>query len=41
MMRRFAAHLALATPAFSARAQSSGMAKRTVEDLAAGQSDKR
>jgi short-subunit dehydrogenase len=41
LQQRFAAHLALATPAFSVRAQSSGMARRTVEDLAAGQSDKR
>lgn len=41
MQQRIAAHLALATPGFSARAQSGGMAKRTAEDLAARQSDKR
>lgn len=41
MRQRFAAHLALATPGFSARAQSGGMARRTAENLAAGQADKR
>jgi hypothetical protein len=41
LQQRFAAHLALATPSFSARAKSGGMAKRTAEDLAARQSDKR
>ena len=41
IQQRIAAHLALATPGFSARAQSGGMAKRTAEDLAAGQTDKR
>jgi short-subunit dehydrogenase len=41
IQQRIAAHLALATPGFSARAQSGGMAKRAAEDLAAGQTDKR
>jgi short-subunit dehydrogenase len=41
IQQRFAAHLALATPGISARAQSGGMARRTAEDLAAGQADKR
>jgi short-subunit dehydrogenase len=41
IQQRLAAHLALATPAFSARAQSGGMARRTAEDVAAGQTDKR
>ena len=41
IQQRIAAHLALATPGFSARVQSGGMAKRTAEDLAAGQTDKR
>jgi short-subunit dehydrogenase len=41
LQQRLAAHLALATPAFSARAQSGGMARRTAEDVAAGQADKR
>jgi short-subunit dehydrogenase len=39
--QRMAAHLALATPGISSRAQSGGMARRTAEDLAARQSDKR
>jgi short-subunit dehydrogenase len=39
--QRIAAHLALATPGISARAQSGGMAKRAAEELAAGQADKR
>ena len=41
IQQRIAAHLGLAAPGFSARAQSGGMAKRTAEDLAAGQTDKR
>jgi short-subunit dehydrogenase len=41
LQQRIAAHLALATPGISARAQSGGMARRTAEDLAAGQTDKR
>jgi short-subunit dehydrogenase len=41
LQQRLAAHLALATPGFSARAQSGGMARRTAEDVAAGQTDKR
>jgi short-subunit dehydrogenase len=41
LQQRFAAHLALATPGISVRAQSGGMAKRTAENVAAGQSDKR
>jgi short-subunit dehydrogenase len=41
MRQRLAAHLALATPGISARAQSGGMARRTAENVAAGQADKR
>jgi short-subunit dehydrogenase len=41
LQQRFAAHFALATPGISARAQSGGTARRTAEDLAAGQTDKR
>ena len=41
IQQRIAAHLALASPGFSARVQSGGMAKRAAEDLAAGQTDKR
>jgi short-subunit dehydrogenase len=41
IQQRLAAHLALATPGVSARAQSGGLARRATEDVAAGQSDKR
>jgi short-subunit dehydrogenase len=41
IQQRLVAHLALATPRIAERAQRGGMARRTAEDVAAGQADKR